>query len=110
MAIFGRPEFLPVQQRDSILELAAVRGFDGEFEKSLYVKGVEGKDVAPLSAGAILIDAARVQQQVGRARPEHWAAVHALGMGPKGAFAVVDYYSKTAEDLIKSGTALSGRG
>src|SRR6266850_3079065 len=98
MAIFGRPEFLPVQQRDSILELAGVRGFDGEFEKSLYVKGIEGKDVALLSEGAMLIDAARVQQQVARERPDYWATVHALGMGPKGAFAVVDYYPKTAGD------------
>src|SRR5437764_12266873 len=109
MAIFGRPEFLPVQQRDSILELAGVRGFDGEFEKSLYVKGIEGKDVAPGSGGAMLIDAARVQQQVGGARPEHWAAVHALGMGPTGAFVGVDYYPKTAEGWIKAGTRLSGR-
>jgi hypothetical protein len=43
MAIFGRPEFLPVQQRDSIYELAGVRGFGGEFEKSLYVKGWRGR-------------------------------------------------------------------
>src|SRR6266568_386641 len=109
MAIFGRPEFLPVKQRDSILELAGVRGFGGEFEKSLYVKGVEGKNVAPGSAGAMLIESARVQQQVARARPGNWATVHAVGTGEKGAFAVVDYYAKTAEDLIKSGTALSGR-
>src|SRR5881394_376656 len=99
MAIFGRPEFLPVQQRDSILELAGVRGFDGEFEKSLYVKGIEGKDVAPGSAGAMLIESARVQKQVARARPEHWAEVHAVGMGPKVAFAVVDHFAKTADDL-----------
>ena len=110
MAIFGRPEFLPVQQRDSILELAGVRGFDGEFEKSLYVKAIDGKDVGASSAGAMLIDSARAQQQVARARPGHWAEVYAAGMGEKGAFVVVDYYPKTAEDLIKSGSALSGRG
>jgi len=110
MAIFGRPEFLPVKQRDSILELAGVRGFGGEFEKSLYVKGVEGKDLAPLSAGELLIDSARMQQVVAKSRPEHWAEVHGVGMGEKGAFSVVDYYSKSAAQLIKTGTDLSGRG
>src|SRR3954466_1651829 len=103
MAIFGRPEFIPVQQRDSILELAGVRGFGGEFEKSLYVKGVEGKEMAAGSAGAMALESARVQQQVSRARPEHWATVHAVGMGEKGVFVAVDHYPKTLEDLIKSG-------
>ena len=71
MAIFGRPEFLPVKQRDSILELAGVRGFGGEFEKSLYVKGVEGKDVAPLSAAANLEKGAG--RQASPLRPIRWA-------------------------------------
>ncbi|HEV8290310.1 MAG TPA: hypothetical protein VGP94_00235, partial [Tepidisphaeraceae bacterium] len=110
MAIFGRSEFLPVQQRDSILELAGVRGFDGEFEKSLYVKAVEGKNVAPGSAGAMMLEGARLQQQVSQSRSEYWAQVHALGMGEKGVFVVVDYDAKTAEDLIKAGPPLSGRG
>jgi hypothetical protein len=109
MAIFGRPEFIPVAQRDSIMELAGVRGFGGEFEKSLYVKGVEGKEVATGSAGALTLDAARVQQQVSRARPDYWAEVHAIGMGEKGVFVAVDYYPKSAEELVKAGTALSGR-
>src|SRR3954452_18210161 len=106
MAVFGRPEFIPVQQRDSILELAGVRGFDGEFERWLYVKGVEGKEVAAGSAGAMALEAARLQQQVSRARPEHWAEVHAVGMGQQGVFVAVDHYAKTAEDLIKAGAPL----
>jgi hypothetical protein len=110
MAIFGRPEFVPIQQRDSIYELAGVRGFDGEFEKSVFVKGVEGKQVAPGSAGAMVLESARAQQQVSRARPENWAEVHAVGMGDKGVFVVVDHYAKTAEDLIRSGATMSGRG
>src|SRR6185436_14726790 len=109
MAIFGRPEFIPIKQRDSILELAGVRGFGGEFEKSLYVKGVEGKDVAPGSAGAMALEAARVQQKVTKAKSEYWAEVHAVGMGEKGVFVAIDHYAKTAEDLIKSGAAPSGR-
>src|SRR4051812_38183127 len=110
MAIFGRPEFLPIQQRDSILELAGVRGFGGEFEKSLYVKAVEGKEVAAGSAGTLLLESARAQQHVAKARPDHWAEVHAVGMGDKGVFAVIDYYPKSADDLIKSGAPLTGVG
>src|SRR3954468_16927040 len=108
MAVFGRPEFLPVQQRDSILELAGVRGFDGEFEKSLYVKAVEGKEVAAGSAGGLMLESARAKQQIPRARRDHWAEVHAVGTGDKGVFAVVDYYPKTARDLIESATPLTG--
>src|ERR1044072_3556668 len=110
MALFGAPEILPSRQRDSIMELAGVRGFDGEFEKSLYVKGIEGKELAVGSAAATALEAARVQQQVSKTRSEYWAEVHAVGMGEKGVFVVLDYYAKSAEDLIKSGTALSGRG
>src|SRR4051812_21344283 len=110
MAVFGRPEFIPLKQRDSLMELAGVRGFDGEFEKSLYVKGIEGQDVAPGSASAMALEAARVQQKVTKANSEYWAEVHAVGMGEKGVFVAVDYYAKTAEDLIKSGAAPSGRG
>ncbi len=109
MAIFGRPEFLPQQQRDSIYELAGVRGFDGEFEKSFFVKGIETRDMAPLSAGTLMLEVARIQQQVSRARPGHWAEVHALGFGKKGPFVVVDHYPRTAADLIKSATPLTSR-
>src|SRR5438105_13350836 len=108
MAVFGRPEFIPIKQRDSILELAGVRGFDGEFEKSLYVKGIAGKDVAPGSTAANALEAARVQQQVSQARSEDWAEVHAVEMSENGVFVVLDHYKKTAEDLIKSGAPLSG--
>src|SRR5947207_15073240 len=86
MAIFGRPEFLPQQQRDSIYELAGVRGFDGEFEKSIFIKGMEAKELAPQSAATSMLESGRVQQQIAKARPAHWAMVHAMGFGPKGAF------------------------
>ncbi|HEV8604613.1 MAG TPA: SUMF1/EgtB/PvdO family nonheme iron enzyme [Tepidisphaeraceae bacterium] len=109
MAIFGRPEFLPQQHRDSIHELAGVRGFDGEFEKSFFVKGTEARDVAPGSPAALLLEVAKIQQQVSRARPAHWAEVHALGLGEKGPFVVVDHYPRTAADLIKAATPLTSR-
>ena len=62
MAIFGRPEFLPQQQRDSIFELAGVRGFDGEFEKSIFIKGIEAKELAPNSGATLMLESARVDE------------------------------------------------
>jgi hypothetical protein len=57
----------------------------------------------------MMLEAARVQQQVARAR-RYWADGACGGNGREGRVCVVDHYPKTAEDLIKSGTPLSGRG
>jgi hypothetical protein len=103
MAIFGRTEFLPPKQRDSLYELAGVRGFDGEFEKSIYIKGVETRDLAPGSPAAAFLESARLQQQIAKMRPAHWAMVHATGFAEKGAFVVVDHYPQTAADVAKLG-------
>src|SRR5439155_26677602 len=102
MAIFGRPEFLPQQQRDSIYELAGVRGFDGEFEKSIFIKGIEARELTANSRATLMLESARVQQQVARARGEHWAMVHAMGFATRGACVVVDYYPRSVADWIKS--------
>jgi len=87
--------------------LAGVRGFDGEFEKSIFIKGIDAKELTPNSGATLMLESARVQQQIARARPEHWAMVHAMGFATRGAVCRCRLLSKVGGGFDSLGRTLN---
>src|SRR5687767_902870 len=98
MAIMGRLNVLRASDRQKLEELSGVRAFDGELERSYFIRAPE--HAPDVHGAAMYIDAARLQQRLADHGARHWAAVQFTAIGERGPYVVVTYFPHSVRSIL----------